>query len=479
MTSLQRARTLPFILSLAFAVSACAGPVATVQTPALRLSEETGFSVPSSAARSATIAWWTAFDSSELNSTIDQLVTDNPDIAAATLRIAQSILSLRNTRSQTDPRVTAGAQASATSAEDIAGSRSTTQNGQITTTVSWEADLYGRLAAEGDAAAASLGAAGYDRDALVNTLIANAIRSYIDIAFTHRDIEATRRIIASREISFRVTQDRFNIGLDGTDAGTVKSAEENLAAARSDLPRQELALVQANNALDVLQGNVPNSDRAYQGQMPRSLPAMPAIGTPADLLDERPDIRAAAARLQAANANIRVSVADRFPTLTLSGTLSSSGESLGDILNVDAIVASLIADLVLTVFDSGRGSRLVAIRRAEAEELAETYVSTVLTAIREVEDALVAERYLLEQSRLLRTRLNAARDAADIASNRYQDGTGTYLTLLDASRAQDSAETAYLAVERSRWLTRVDLMLALGGQWTPSAEAQPNVGQAQ
>ena len=114
------------------------------------------------------------------------------------------------------------------------------------------------------------------------------------------------------------------------------------------------------------------------------------------------------------------------------------------------------------MFDAGRGSRLVSLRRAEAEELAQSYVATVLAAVAEAEDALAGERLLAERSRLLAARLSAARDATAIARERYRDGTGTYLTLLDASRSEASAETAYLNVER---ITLVEPCRPDAGAW--------------
>ena len=316
-------------------------------------------------------------------------------------------------------------------------------------------------------------ATSYDRDALANSLIASVVRNYISIAFDRRQFAATKRIVDSRATSLAITQDRFGLGIEGTTAGTVTSAEENLAAARADLPDLELSILRNTNALDLLLGRVPNSRSDIAGRLPARLPDMAfSTGGPVDLLQRRPDIRAAEARLASANANIKVSLAERFPTLTLNGSLRSGGADLGQILDIDNVIASLTADLLLTVFDGGRGSRLVSLRRAEAEELAQSYVATVLAAVAEVEDALAGERLLAERSRLLAARLSSALEATAIARERYRDGTGTYFTLLDASRSEASAETALLNVERSRWLNRVDLMLALGGTWAPREAAR-------
>ncbi|MEO1536255.1 MAG: efflux transporter outer membrane subunit [Pseudomonadota bacterium] len=452
-------------------LAACSITAEEVPTPTAGVTEQAAFSsgAPQASMPVMTSGWWRTLGSPELDGLINTLAMSNPDLAAASLRVLQSELELITTRGQGRPTVTAGLSRTTTSAPDLTGDRDTNSTFDLNGSVRWEADLWGRIASEGDASAARLLATGYDRDALANSLIASVVRTYITITFDRRQIGATERIVNSRATSLAITEDRFGLGVEGTTAGTVKSAEENLAAARADLPDLELSVLRSINALDVLAGRVPTSRSDVAGRLPARLPAMAfSTGRPIDLLHRRPDIRAAEARLVSANANINVSLADRFPALTFNGSLRSGGD-LDEILDINNVIASLTADLLYTVFDSGRGSRLVSLRRAEAEELAQTYVATVLSAVAEVEDALAGERLLAERARLLSERLSAARQATTIAGERYRDGTGTYLTLLDASRSEASAETAFLNVERSRWLNRIDLMLALGGTWAPFA----------
>lgn len=455
-------------------LAACTIVGDAIETPDAGLTEQAVFSsgLPQASLPMATSGWWRSLGSSDLNGLIDAVTASNPDLAAASLRVLQSELELGSTRSQGRPTVTAGFSRTTTSATDFAGDRDVSTSVDLNAQVRWEADLWSRIASEGDASAARLLATGYDRDALANSLISSLVRSYISLSFDRRQISATERIIVSRETSLSIAEDRFALGVEGTTAGTVKSAEENLAAARADLPDLELAILRNTNALDVLVGRVPTSRSGFSARLPARLPNLAfSTGRPVDLLHRRPDIRAAEARLLSANANIDVALADRFPALTLNGSLRSGGD-LDEILDIDNVIASLTADLLLTVFDAGRGSRLVSLRQAEAEELAQSYVATVLAAVAEVEDALAGERLLAERSRLLLTRLSAAREATEIARERYRDGTGTYLTLLDASRSEASAESAFLNVERSRWINRVDLMLALGGTWAPVSSSR-------
>lgn len=454
-------------------LAACTIVGDAIETPDAGLTEQAAFSsgVPQAGQPMVTSGWWRSLGSTDLNGLIDTITASNPDLAAASLRVLQSELELGSTRSQGRPNVTVGLSRTTTSATDFAGDRDTSTSVDLNAQVRWEADLWGRIASEGDTSAARLLATGYDRDALANSLIASLVRSYISLSFDRRQISATQRIIVNRETSLSIAKDRFALGVEGTTAGTVKSAEENLAAARADLPDLELAILRNTNALDALVGRVPTSRSDVTARLPAQLPNLASsTGHPVDLLQRRPDIRASEARLVSANANINVSLADRFPALTLNGSLRSGGD-LEEILDINNVIASLTADILLTVFDAGRGSRLVSLRRAEAEELAQSYVATVLAAVAEVEDALAGERLLAERSRLLSTRLAAAREATEIAREKYRDGTGTYLTLLDASRSEASAESAFLNVERSRWLNRVDLMLALGGTWAPVTNA--------
>ncbi len=454
------------------ATAACSPAVSPVGTPDVGMLNHHRFAGdpnPTAPTMQAS-RWWQTLGSTRLNTLVARLIADNPDLAAAGFRVLQSELQAANARSRRAPTVTGAGSGSATSATGPTSARDTTTSYTLGATVSWETDLFGRIAAEGDAAAADLLSAHHNREALANSLIAALIRSFIATAFDKRQIAATRRVIASREATLSVSRERFSLGVQNAIAGTVLSAQESLAAARADLPDQQLSLVRNINALDVTLGQLPVSRDRYGISLPEEPPARSGgVGVPVDLLRRRPDIRAAEASLVAANANIRVSLADRFPSLSLTGSLQTRGADLGDLLDVDTLVASLVADLVQTVFDAGRGTRLVALRKAQAQELAQSYVATVLTAVSEVENALAAERLLAERARLLRARRDAARAAMVNARDRYQQGTGDYLTLLDASRSEVNAENAYLAAQRNRWITRVDLLLALGGGWTAPA----------
>ncbi|MEM7256576.1 MAG: efflux transporter outer membrane subunit [Pseudomonadota bacterium] len=451
-------------------LGACATQQNAVLLPTLDISESTRFSVMASdEASMLATRWWGSFDSPALQEIINKVIAGNTDLTAMTLQIQQSRLELAVAGAARQPVVTGGLSASAASAPSIGdGSRETSRAYDLNTGISWEADLWGRLANSNQAAAARLLATQADADAFINATIAQTIRSVIGVAFDQRQIEATKRIIKNRSDSLAIVKDRYRSGVESTSVATVSAAEETLAAARADLPVQQLSLIKSANQLSLLAGEIPRSDTSMAASYAKVLPASVTSFTgltlsPLDLLERRPDVRAAHARLNAANANIAVSLAERFPRLTLGGLLRSSADGLDMLLDLDNLALSLTTDIMATLFDGGRAQRQSEIRRAEAEAVAAQYVGTVLTALTEVENTINAELLLTRQSRFMRKRLTAARKTTEITTERYRSGFATYLSLLDASRSEALAQTAWLNVERSRWLNRVDLLLALGG----------------
>ncbi|MEJ8562170.1 TolC family protein [Yoonia sp. GPGPB17] len=201
-------------------LAACTPTADLVPTPTAELTVARAFSsgLPSSALPMVSSNWWHSLGSAELSGLIGQVLADNPDLAAASFRVLQSELELGNTRSQMRPTATTGLTRTTTDASTPAGERDTSTTTDLSATVRWEADLWGRIESEGDSAAARFLATGYDRDALANSLIASVVRTYVSISFDRRQIGATRRIVDSRATSLSVTQERFGLGVEDTSA---------------------------------------------------------------------------------------------------------------------------------------------------------------------------------------------------------------------------------------------------------------------
>jgi outer membrane protein TolC len=189
------------------------------------------------------------------------------------------------------------------------------------------------------------------------------------------------------------------------------------------------------------------------------------LGIPADLLEQRPDVRQAELQLSAATFGVGVALADLFPSLNLSASAGLVGDSLSDLTSSDGLIYNAVANLVAPIFNGGLRRAEVGAARARAEQASARYAGTVLTALREVEDALVAESSAWQRLEYTRRRLAEARAADRVARERYQRGVESLLKVLETERRLRSAEEALIATRGDLWNARVDLHLALGGDW--------------
>jgi outer membrane protein TolC len=246
-------------------------------------------------------------------------------------------------------------------------------------------------------------------------------------------------------------------------------ARENLAASKAAEPDIELSLITAHHALDVLVAQRPGSSR----HLPETLPDLPdlgpvPIGLPASLLDRRPDVKADELALRAANERIGVSIAQLFPDLTLTGNMGWRSYKHDEIFVGDAWIYSTVLHIAQPIFKGGQLRAQVDAAKWRYAELAADYAGTVLTALKEVEDALVSEQMLQTRLEHVQLRLAEARAAEELSKQRYQRGVEGILTVLESERRRRNAENELTILKGQIWNTRVNLFLALGGDWTES-----------
>lgn len=246
--------------------------------------------------------------------------------------------------------------------------------------------------------------------------------------------------------------------------------------------RAQLALVDSalglfEHRLAVLLGAAPGSLQvdAPEG-LPAALPAVPAGGLPADLLERRPDVRAAQRRVEAADYQVAVAVADRLPSLRLSGSYGFQAQSLADFLS--SPVWNLIASVAAPILDGGRRAAEVERSEAVVEELLMVYGQLLLQAMTEVENALLQERYQLVHIADLEESVELAAATLREAQARYGKGLSDYLPVLTALQGQQRAELALLQARRQLISYRIQLCRALGGTWTQSLPAPEAQGES-
>ncbi len=303
-----------------------------------------------------------------------------------------------------------------------------------------------------------------NQQALIHLLIANVIKARIDIATIESNLDIARGNTLSRKKTLEIVDRRYSQGLVGPV--DVRLARTNLEASRAAEPALELSLVEANNAIDVLVGAQPGSTSPLAETLP-DLPDLRAIpvGLPVSLLDRRPDIIAAEMDLKAANERIGVSVAQLFPDLTLTGAVGRNADRWRDIWKQETEVYFAVFQLTQPIFRGGQLRSQVNFAKARHKELAANYANVVLNALREVENALAGERLLMSQFEHAQLQFTEAQAAEELSQQRYQRGIENLLTVLESERRRRNAEVQ-LALLRGRiWVTRVNLFLAIGGDW--------------
>jgi NodT family efflux transporter outer membrane factor (OMF) lipoprotein len=422
--------------------------------------------------------WWKRFADQATADLVRLALENNNDLKAAAARVLQAQAAFEENAGRLWPDVSynLGRDRSKRSFNfgGLGGGgrfsvMTTTWTNQIS--VSYVLDFFGRLRRLERAAWAEMLAAAANDQALTNSIIAAVIKARIDIATLQRRLDIERGNAESRRNTLDIVERRYAQGI--ASPVDVRLARENLAASEAVIPNIELSLATAHHALDALIARRPGSSE----YLPESLPDLPdlqpvPIGLPVALLDRRPDIRAAEMTLRAANERIGVSVAQLLPDVTLTAGWGTSGDRWSDLWKDETEIYSALVSLTQPIFKAGQLRAQVRAAKARYEEAAALYAGTVLTALREVEDALVTEKMLNDQLRYVRVRVREARAAEELSRERYQRGVESILTVLESERRSRLAENELILLRGLLWNNRVNTHLSLGGDWAPDKEIE-------
>ncbi|MCP5023779.1 MAG: efflux transporter outer membrane subunit [bacterium] len=410
--------------------------------------------------------WWKRFEDPVIDVWIAVALRDNPSLEAAAQSILEAEANHRAAHGQRGVQVDAGLSANRGFVTPFDGA-SKTYSTQLRASlqVSWQADLFGKLRNVERASFASLLASENDRIALAHSLVASVVRARVSLSVLQRRYDLAKRVVESRVETYDIVQGRYSRGVTGTSAVNVHQAKENLAAARANLPSIDLARRQALFNLQALLGQKPG--QSVELDLIAELPVAeaPPTGVPMGLLDRRPDLRAAQFRAHASAAQVDVALAAFYPDLVLSASGGWDANDLGELFDAKRLFGNLIGDLGVRLFGSGQleaGENAAWARLALASA---NYQSLVINAVREVEDALASERLTREQLDFVQAQVAEASLAETLARDRYSRGVGSLLVVLDTERRRASAEDLVLRLQQLIWNARVDLHLALGGDW--------------
>jgi outer membrane protein, multidrug efflux system len=410
-------------------------------------------------ASAPTATWWDAFGSSELQSLVDEALRGSPDLAIAIERVRQAEAQVGIAGASLFPSLNLGFGTSA-AASRTDGRTSKNEGSGTTLSASYEVDLWGKNAAGVRGAEASLQATRYDRDTARLTLIAGVATAYFEVVSLRGRVSVARENLAIAERVLNLVQARArNSPLDVARQEATVLSQRAALLPLEQLERQTLA------ALAVLVGRVPEGFDVQAKALAEL--AVPAIhpGLPAELLVRRPDLAAAEAQLVASNANLSAARAALLPSIQLTGSMGVASGALLAVLGGPATSVALAASILQPIFDGGRLKGQVSIAESLERELAESYRKAILSALADVEKALVAASRLSERELLQSQVQDRAREALRLAEVRYREGADDLLSVLDAQRTLFDAQDVLAQIRRDRLEAAVALYKALGGGW--------------
>lgn len=419
-------------------------------------------------------AWWSTLNDPKLSDLIERAVAANLDIRKAKSRIRQARASLRIAQASFFPTIDAsGSAVRARSSENMGLSDNTTgSTGSMYSNLystgidaSGEVDIFGGVRRSVEAARADVGAMEENLNDVLVSLLAEVASNYIDVRAYQARIAAISANADSQNETYQITVWRHEAGI--SDDLAVQQARYNLENTRSQIPPLRTSLEGAMNRIAVLLGEQPGAVHAYLEES-RDIPLVPrsvAVGVPAEMVRRRPDVRKAERELAAETARVGVAVANLYPKFTITGSIGLESISTGNLLKWGSRTLSIGPGVTLPIFHGGALRQKVEYQTAVQEQAAIAYEKTVLSALEEVENALVA--YGEEQNR--RDALIGAEDAAKkavlLARYQYQAGLANFLSVLDAQRSLLTFQNQLAESKGAVVANLIRVYKTLGGGW--------------
>jgi NodT family efflux transporter outer membrane factor (OMF) lipoprotein len=429
-------------------------------------------SAPPSAETSVTLAepvqiiqWWHTFDDPTLDSLVRRAVEQNLDLRQATSRLRQARASLGITASALFPQIggTGAYTQSGAGAHGPAGANVDLYEAGFD--AAWELDVFGGVRRDIESGAATVQAAVEDRRDVLVTLVSEVAVDYIQLRSFQRRVDIAEKNLISERRTAEVTKRRFDTGF--VPKLDVDNAVGQAASTEADIPPLETAAQQEIYALAILLDRPPSAlldELGSEAPIPVTPPRIP-IGLPSELLRRRPDIRRAEAQLHAATAQIGVAVADFFPQFSFTGDFDFETNKPRLITNWTSSVWSFGPSVSWPIFTAGRLEANVELQKALTEQAMLTYRQTVLTAIQDVENALIAYSKEQERRAALTQSVIAYRQALQLSTLLYSQGQTNFLNVLDAERSLFGEEDALAQSEANVAADLAALYKALGGGW--------------
>lgn len=416
---------------------------------------------PKAAAAAATHEWDGFFADARLRDVVGIALAGNRNLQASAAAVERVRAQYRIAEAGRLPGVNAGAAANR---QQSGGSTSTSYSASLGL-AAWEIDLFKRLASLEGAALARFAAQQETQRSAQLSLVAEVATAWLALAAERQRLTLALQLRDNQQRTLDLTEQRHRLGAaSGLDLARARTAFE---AARGEAMRAQAAVTQARLQLELLAGQpLPDAllPAAQDLQPVTALPAIPA-GLPAEVLLQRPDLRAAEQQLQAAAFDVGAARAARFPRLTLTASAGTRAPELDGLFNSGTGFWSLLPQLDLPLFDAGSRAAQVQVSEASRRQALATYEATLQAAFREVADALAVRDSLAERLDAQQAQVAAAAQSLRFAQESYRLGSSSQLDLLDAQRQLATAQQALVTLRQTEQVNRVTLLRALGGRW--------------
>lgn len=404
--------------------------------------------------------WWLAFGDQRLNALMAAAFAGNLDLEQAYARLSQADAVARKSGAALSPTLNLNSQAGR--ARQLGGFDTVTGgNHELSLSAGYEVDVWNKLRSRKEADELARTATLEEIRTLYLSISANVADLYYMMVEQRAQLALTDQTIQARKATLELVEQRFREGM--VPSLDLYQARQNLASAWSQRPDFEARLTTTGHALSLLTGGYPDSALGGTLAMLPDLPAAFPGGLPSELLKNRPDIRRELLRLKAADLSIGVAVADRFPSVNLMAALGTGGADFGNSLS--GVVWNLAGNLAAPLVDGGSRRAEVDRTRAVYDERLAGYRKSVISAFREVEDALVKNRTTAEKIRRLEDEEAVAGASLRLSKDRYFDGISDYLPVLTAQSAHYNTRSRLLAARRELIADRISLARAMGGNW--------------
>ncbi|MEO0367159.1 MAG: efflux transporter outer membrane subunit [Pseudomonadota bacterium] len=405
--------------------------------------------------------WVATFGDESFEKYAQIALENNPDLRGSAAQLKSAIEQVTISGAAIWPSLSVGANRSATDTETD-GFETKLRTASAALDIAWEADIWGKLTQRKKASAFTAKAQSELYRAAELSLVANVGRAWYNVITNKLQVDLAQQRLESFQRTADLIEENYQRGL--RSALDVYLSRSDVQVQISGLADAKFIYLQSLRAFNSLLGSYPDSKLAFDANLPELSETIP-VGLPAQLLERRPDVQASQFQYKSAIASAKAAQRDRFPSLTLTGSIGDSRNEFDELFENDNIVKNILGGLALPLFQAGALKARSEQAAYQAEAAYASLVRTTISAFEEVENAINLESSLKQQNEALKKAVDLAQGGLDLALDRYQSGIENYQTVLQSQRSVFSSKQTELNVRNALLQNRITLFLALGGDF--------------